>query len=569
MQYLGDFVAGSTIRGSFNTRTAAGTPITLGGTPALSVYKDGGTTETTTGVTLTVDFDSRTGHHLFAIVTSDAFYSTGSDFRIVITTGTVDGTSVVGTEVGSFSIQNRSVVPVASQVAAIETDTQDIQSRLPAALVSGRMDSSVGAMAANTLTASALATDAVAEIQNGLSTSAVTDAIKAKTDSLTFTVAGFVDCNLYRWRGTQPGTLDSNSFVPANVAAINGNTTRANTFATDLDNNTVADIETATTNIQSRLPATLVGGRMDASVGAMAANTLTASALATDAVTEIQTGLSTSIVTDAIKAKTDNLPTDPADQSAVEAAITAATSPLALQTTLLAGVGYIDTEVAAIKATTDKLDTTVELDGLVYRFTANALETAPTGGGGGGTGTGARTVTITVTDGTDPVEGAAVRLSRVGETYVGTTDVSGEIVFSVDDATWTVSITASGLTFVPVTLVVDGNETVTYAMADGGGIVPQPARQVTGYWVVYDSSGNVAPGLTVHLSIVRIPGVTLGVAADDATRTAVADSAGIVYFTGLFPGAVYSVGLGTSTSRTQVTVPSTADGTVALGSIVG
>jgi hypothetical protein len=109
MQYLGDITSGTTIRGSFNTRTAAGTPITLGGTPVLSVYKDAGTTETTTGVTLTVDFDSRTGHHVFAVVTSDAFYSTGSDYRVVITTGTVDGTSVVGTEVGSFSIQNRTV----------------------------------------------------------------------------------------------------------------------------------------------------------------------------------------------------------------------------------------------------------------------------------------------------------------------------------------------------------------------------------------------------------------------------------------------------------------------------
>lgn len=59
----------------------------------------------------------------------------------------------------------------AAQATAIETDTQDIQTRLPAALVSGRMDASVGAMASNTLTAAALATDAVTEIQVGLATS--------------------------------------------------------------------------------------------------------------------------------------------------------------------------------------------------------------------------------------------------------------------------------------------------------------------------------------------------------------------------------------------------------------
>src|SRR3990167_3780153 len=69
---------------------------------------------------------------------------------------------------------NATVSSRASQTTAdaIETDTQDIQSRLPAALVSGRIDASVGAMAVNTLTASALAADAVTEIQVGLATAA-------------------------------------------------------------------------------------------------------------------------------------------------------------------------------------------------------------------------------------------------------------------------------------------------------------------------------------------------------------------------------------------------------------
>ena len=59
------------------------------------------------------------------------------------------------------------------------------------------------------------------------------------------------------------------------------------------------------------------------------------------------------------------------------------------QTTI---IGYIDTEVAsilsavdtevgAIKAVTDKVDTTLVLDGAVYQFTANALELAPSGSG--------------------------------------------------------------------------------------------------------------------------------------------------------------------------------------------
>ena len=108
MRYLGDIAEDGIIRGSFNTRQADGTPITLAGTPSLAVYKDAGVSESTAGVTLTVDFDSITGLHLFTIDTSaDAFYATGSDYRVVIAAGTVDGVSVVGVEVGAFSIQNR------------------------------------------------------------------------------------------------------------------------------------------------------------------------------------------------------------------------------------------------------------------------------------------------------------------------------------------------------------------------------------------------------------------------------------------------------------------------------
>lgn len=61
----------------------------------------------------------------------------------------------------------------------------------------------VGSIAADAVNASALAADAVTEIQAGLATAAnlatvdtVVDAIKVKTDSLTFTVAGQVDANI-------------------------------------------------------------------------------------------------------------------------------------------------------------------------------------------------------------------------------------------------------------------------------------------------------------------------------------------------------------------------------------
>lgn len=109
---LGDFDAGTVVYGKFTTfRPSTGAAYTLGGTPALSVYKDNSTTQSTTGVTLTADFDSVTGLNHFAIDTSadGTFYSAGSFFDVVITTGTVDGVSVVGAVVGRFSIEATSM----------------------------------------------------------------------------------------------------------------------------------------------------------------------------------------------------------------------------------------------------------------------------------------------------------------------------------------------------------------------------------------------------------------------------------------------------------------------------
>ena len=109
--YLGDFAAGATLDFFFNTRQADGTPITLAGTPAVNAYKGNATgTEVTTGITLTVGFDSVTGLHHVRVVLSDAFYEAGYDYHLILTAGTVDGVSVVGTRIAEFSIANRSAL---------------------------------------------------------------------------------------------------------------------------------------------------------------------------------------------------------------------------------------------------------------------------------------------------------------------------------------------------------------------------------------------------------------------------------------------------------------------------
>lgn len=117
--YHGEFAPGATVRFAFPTHTTAGAPTTLSG-GALRVYKDASTSQSAAGVTLTADFDSLTGLNHVAIDTSadGTFYAAGSDFFVVLDAGTVDGQSVAGTPVGSFSIANRG--PIAANVTQVD-----------------------------------------------------------------------------------------------------------------------------------------------------------------------------------------------------------------------------------------------------------------------------------------------------------------------------------------------------------------------------------------------------------------------------------------------------------------
>ncbi len=169
-----------------------------------------------------------------------------------------------------------------------------ILARLPAALVSGRMDASVGAYA------------------SGLTPLQPTTA--GRTLDVTATGEAGID-----W---------ANIGSPTTVVGLTGTTVK-----------TATDVETDTADIQSRLPAALVLGRIDASAGAIDTDAISAAAVSAAAVTKVQSGLATS-----------------AALAAVDAAVTAIkTVTDAIPATLATIAGYIDTEVASIKAVTDGL----------------------------------------------------------------------------------------------------------------------------------------------------------------------------------------------------------------------
>lgn len=192
------------------------------------------------------------------------------------------------------------------------------------------------------------------------------------------------------------------------------------------------------------------------------------------------------------------------------------------------------------------------------------------GGGGGGTGTGARTVAITVTLSAAPVEGASVRLTKAAETYVGSTNASGQITFNVDDGTWAVAITSPNATFAGASLVVDDDETVSYSLT-AISITPSPAGQMTGYWTCYSHLGVVESGVSVTMQLVDVPRGSKGLALDSRLRTVTSNGSGVAQFTNLFPGCRYKVYRGTADNKAfYVTLPEVAPADpVELGSFYG
>lgn len=361
----------------------------------------------------------------FAANALDAVWSTATR---VLTAGTnialAKGTGVTGfTDLSAADV--RTAVGLAS--ANLDTQLGSLATGSNLAVVAGYLDTEIAAIKAKTdnLPASPAATsdipsaatiaDAVwDEATSGHQTAgttgkALTDAGAAGTPPTVGQIADAV------WDEAQSGHTTAGTFGKFLDAAVSGVSTGGLSAADIADavldeamaghttpgtlGQAVADIlvDTGTTlqgeldgiqadteDIQSRLPAALVSGRIDASVGAMAADVVTASALAASAVSEIQSGLSTldaagirtalglasanvdtqlaainALATAiqgyvdtevaAIKAKTDALPSDPADASDIAASFSS------LASTLSTIAGYLDTEVAAIKSQTDKL----------------------------------------------------------------------------------------------------------------------------------------------------------------------------------------------------------------------
>ena len=112
MNYIGDFPQDQTIYHMWSTNAASGASSDRSTDGTVSVYKDDGLTQVTTGVTDGEKHDDLTGVHLCTIVTTNVWYAPAHDYTVVLSAATIDG-QTVNSPIFSFSIENRTGSPQA------------------------------------------------------------------------------------------------------------------------------------------------------------------------------------------------------------------------------------------------------------------------------------------------------------------------------------------------------------------------------------------------------------------------------------------------------------------------
>lgn len=317
--YRGDIRLGDTIDIKFTTRSfTTGAPTTLAGTPVISAYPGNSTTQLTAGITLTVDFDTVTGlHNVRVVATSGNGYATATNYDLVITTGTVGGVSVVGEVIGSFSIEARSAV-----MPTVAARTLDVSATGEAGVDWANVGSPTTALA---LTGTTIATTQKVDLEtiktnpvvNAGTVTFPTTATLASTTNITAGTITTVSGNVNGSVGSVTGAVGSvTGNVGGNVTGSVGSVVGAVGSVTGAVGSVTGAVGSVTGNVGGNVTGSVgsvvgavgsvtgnVGGNVTGSVGSVAtggiaaasfaANAINAAALAADAVTEIQSGLST------------------------------------------------------------------------------------------------------------------------------------------------------------------------------------------------------------------------------------------------------------------------------------
>lgn len=357
---MGDFFTSDVVYRDFTSINAVGVAVSMAGSPVVKVMKDDGTAQSTAGVTLVNDLGGTVGLNSVKIDTSadGSFYASGHDFFIVITAGTIAGQSVIGYVIATFSLQNRSALRpttkgrtlgiastgqagidwanIASPTTAqdfTQTTIKNVDNAVPG--VSGNVTGSVGSVTGNV---GGNVVGSVASVTGNVGGN-VTGTVGSVLGNLGGSVLGSIV-------GSVNSVVTAVTITAGSVQAIWDALTSALTTVGSIGKLLVTNIDAA---ISSRAPASTAVSNVDYTSARAAKIDNLDVAVSTRLASASYTAPDNADIV-AIKAKTDNLPADPASNTQVNTRVSTAHFDTIIGTPAGASVSA---DIAEIEAETD------------------------------------------------------------------------------------------------------------------------------------------------------------------------------------------------------------------------
>lgn len=455
-----------------------------------------------------IDVDGITGIHGFSIDTGDntdaGFYAVGSFFTVVVASVTVDGETV------NFVAATFRLVAAESIAGKPKVDV-DALFGVAQSLIDLKDFADDGYDPATAKVQGVLVTDSVISVTSVASVGEVT---------------GFIG-------GIGPGGIAASSFAAgAIVSGTFGADTGLRTVRSDTAQAGAAGTVTldaaasATNNFYVGLLVYLTGGTGSGQVRRVTAYN------GTSKVATITPNWATNPASDSTFALLSNsglvtgFSTDAQDELFTQAAL----SLVAIHLDHLLAVDYDPASKPGVA--TALLNELIGSDAGVSQFTANALELAPDNAGSG-----AFPITVTVNDGAAVLQNVTVGIYD-GATLSasGTTNISGQVTFSLDAATYTVALVKNGYTFTTASRTVTGNQTGTLttalSMTASSIAAPSSPANCTVAGFIKDLQGNALPGAVLKARLVPAianrPITANGNVVAFSSDEAVADANGLV-----------------------------------------
>lgn len=134
---------------------------------------------------------------------------------------------------------------------------------------------------------------------------------------------------------------------------------------------------------------------------------------------------------------------------------------------------------------------------------------AISGGGSSGSGTGAYAITVTVNDGSTALQNVNVRAVEGINAFTALTDASGQVSFSLDAATYTLTLTKDGYSYTPTSKTVTGSHTGTLNAIHSMSLITAPTAtgtQSACSIYTYDEHGALKAGVVINFRVLNPPG---------------------------------------------------------------